>query len=289
MSMSEKILVVGATGTVGRPLVAELVNAGMAVRAASRDPERARGVLPAAAAIVPFDLERPATFGDALQGVERVFLMARPGDEHADHLAFPLIEAMERHGVRHVVDLSALGAEARPSFALRKIEQRLEASPMTFTHLRPNFFMQLFTSGSLLAAVRASAIRVPAALAKVSWIDARDVAAAAAAVLVAGKVHAGKAYTLTGPQALDHAEIAAMIHQACGRAVSYEAISEEEARRVLAQVGFPAPWVERLIGFYRLVRDELAAPVSSAVQDLTGRPARRFSAFASEHAAIWRG
>ena len=157
--MNTKILVVGATGTVGRPLVAELVNGGAAVRAATRDPARARGMLPDAAEIVPFDLERTDTFDDALQYVDRVFLIARPGDEHADHLAFPLIEAMERHGVRHVVDLSALGAEARPSFALRKVEQRLEASPMTFTHLRPNFFMQLFTGGSLLAAVRASAIR----------------------------------------------------------------------------------------------------------------------------------
>jgi uncharacterized protein YbjT (DUF2867 family) len=285
--MNARILVVGATGTVGCPLVAELVKGGADVRAATRDPSRARGMLPDAAEIVPFDLERTATFDDALQGVDRVFLMARPGDEHADRLAFPLIEAMERHRVRHVVDLSALGAEARPSFALRKVEQRIEASPMTFTHLRPNFFMQLFTDGSLLAAVRASAIRVPAALAKVSWIDARDVAAAAAAVLVADKVHAGKAYTLTGPQALDHAELAAVIEQVSGRPVRYEAISEEEARGVLSNAGFPTPWVERLIGFYRLVRDEAAAPVSSAVQDLLGRPARTFSAFAIEHAAMW--
>ncbi|MDQ2079380.1 NAD(P)H-binding protein [Xanthobacteraceae bacterium Astr-EGSB] len=287
--MNARILVVGATGTVGRPLVAELVKGGMAVRAATRDPARARGVLPEAAEIVPFDLERTDTFDDALHDVDRVFLMARPGDEHADHLAFPLIEAMERHGVRHVVDLSALGAEARPSFALRKVEQRIEASPMTFTHLRPNFFMQLFTGGSLLAAVRASAIRVPAALAKVSWIDARDVAAVAAAVLVSDLSYAGKAYTLTGSQALDHAELAAVIEQVSGRTVRYEAIGEEEARRVLSGAGFPAPWVERLIGFYRLVRDEAAAPVSSAVQDLLGRPARTFSAFACEHAAMWRG
>ena len=107
-------------------------------------------------------------------------------------------------------------------------------------------------------------------------------------MLVADKAHAGKAYTLTGPQAFDHAELAAVIEQVSGRAVRYEAISEDEARRVLSEAGFPAPWVERLIGFYRLVRDEAAAPVSPAVQDLLGRPARTFSAFASEHAAMWR-
>jgi uncharacterized protein YbjT (DUF2867 family) len=286
--MNGKILAVGATGTVGRTLVAELVKIGAAVRAATRDPAGARGMLPDAAEIVLFDLERSATFEDALRGVDRAFLIARPGDEHADRVAFPLIEAMERCNVRHVVDLSAMGTEARPSFALRKVEQRIEASSLTFTHLRPNFFMQMFIGGSLLAAVRASVIRVPAAFAKISWIDARDIAAVAAVVLDSDRTHAGKAYTLTGPQALDHAEVAAIIKEASACDLRYEAISEEVARRSLSEAGFPAPWVERLVGFYRLVRDGLAAPVSSAVEDLLGRPARTLSDFAQEHAAMWR-
>jgi len=181
--MKGKILVVGATGTVGSSLVAELVKVGVPVRAATRDPvsAAARGGFSSEAEIVSFDLTRAETFNAALDGVERAFLVARPGDEHADLLAFPLIDAMEKRGVRRVVDLSAMGAELRPSFALRKIELRLEASTMAFTHLRPNWFMQMLAGGAFLAAVHATrTLRVPAALAKISWIDARDVSAARA-------------------------------------------------------------------------------------------------------------
>jgi uncharacterized protein YbjT (DUF2867 family) len=286
--MTATTLVIGATGTVGRPLVAELAQAGVRVRAATRDPERARTDLPSGVELVCFDLEQPATFDPALDGVDRVFLMARPGDEHAERCAFPLIDAMEARGVRHVVDLSAMGAEVRPSFALRQVELRLEASPMAFTHLRPNFFMQMLTAGSLQASIRGGVMRLPAALAKISWIDARDVASVAAAVLLSPAEHAGNAYTLTGDQPLDHAEIAAIIAQASGHAVRYEPISEDDARRLLSAAGFPPPWVERLVGFYRLVREGHAAPSSPAVRALLGRPARTFAAFAREHAAAWR-
>jgi uncharacterized protein YbjT (DUF2867 family) len=284
-----RVLVLGATGTVGRSLVAELLEVGARVRAATRDPvrARARGGFASEVEVVPFDLERTATFDDALIGVDRVFLIARPGDDQADRLAFPLIAAMERRGVRHVVDLSAMGAEVRPSLALRRIEQRLEGSSLMWTHLRPNWFMQMFTSGTLLAAVRAGAIRVPAALAKISWIDARDIASVAAVALVSQDAHAGKAHTLTGAQALDYAEVAALIADASGRPVRYEAIGEEEARRVLSEAGFPPLWVERLVGFYRLVREGLASLTSPAMRDLLGRPARTFAAFAHEHAATW--
>jgi len=288
--VSGKVLVIGATGTVGRSLVAELVRADTRVRAATRDPANAirRGGFAKEVEVVPFDLERAGTFVGALDDVDRVFLVARPGDDHADRLALPLIDVMERSGVRHVVDLSAMGAESRPSFALRKVEQRLETSSLTFTHLRPNFFMQMFIGGALLAAVRSRAIRVPAALAKISWIDARDVASVAAAALISERVHAGRAYTLTGDQALDHAEVAAIIGEASGSDLRYEAITEDEARRVLSRAGFPPPWVERLVGFYRLVREGLAAPTSPVVRELLGRRARTFAAFAREHAAMWR-
>jgi uncharacterized protein YbjT (DUF2867 family) len=288
--MSGKVLVIGATGTVGRLLVTELVNTGTLVRAATRDPASAqdRGGFAGEVEIVHFDLERAETFDAALHDIDRVFLVARPGDDHADRLAFPLIDAMEKRGVRHVVDLSAMGAELRPSFALRKIEQRLETSPMAFTHLRPNFFMQMFTGGALLASVRARAIRVPAASAKISWIDVRDVAAVAAAALLSESAHTGKAYTLTGDQALDHAEVATLIRDASGIDVRYQAITEDEARDMLASAGFPPPWVERLIGFYRLVREGFAAPTSPAVRELLGKPARTFAAFAREQAAMWR-
>ena len=139
-------LVLGASGLVGGHVVQGLVARGCAVRCAGRRPREGW---------VRFDLTDPATFGPALAGVDRVFLVARPGDDAPQVVAAPLIEAMARAGVAHVVNLSAMGAELRPEFGLRKVELLLEASGMAFTHLRPNWFMQVFTVpplGPLLAA-----------------------------------------------------------------------------------------------------------------------------------------
>src|SRR3989441_4126768 len=196
--MAGEILVIGATGSVGSELVTQLVRRSERVRAATRNAEEAKRGLDNAIELVEFDLERPETFAVALDGVDRVFLIARPGDDHADRVAFPLIDEMKRREVRHVVDLSAMGVETRDDIALRKVERYLEDSGIGFTHLRPNFFMQIFSAGPLLMDIRSTdAIHIPAADAKLSYIDLRDIAAVAAVALTE-RGHVGKAYTLTG-------------------------------------------------------------------------------------------
>ena len=277
-----RILVVGATGTVGRELVKALRQRGEAVREATRAPR------PDNADAVRFDLERPETFAPALHGVDRVFLIARPGDEQADRFACPLIDEMARRGVRRVVNLTAMGTEHLPEAALYKVEVHLEASGMAFTHLRPNWFMQVFAGGPLLASIRGmGAVAMPTADARVSYIDVRDIAAVAAAALCdAG--HAGAAYTLTGDEALDTGEAAAHIGRAVGRRVVHVDLTEAQARGAMAGAGLPPERVERLIGFYRLVREGWCAPVSTAVRDVLGRLATPFSDFARDYASVWR-
>src|SRR5439155_1415057 len=85
--------------------------------------------------LVEFDFERPETFAPALEGVERVFLIARPGDEQADRVAIPLIDEMKRQGVRHVVNLTAMGVEMLEGMALKKVERYLEDSGIGFYRL----------------------------------------------------------------------------------------------------------------------------------------------------------
>ncbi len=288
--MSGEILVLGATGTVGAELVRLLVAQGARVRAATRRVQAAAALEALGGARpVAFDLERPATYAAALDGVERVFLIARPGDDTPERHSVPLIEAMlAARTVRHVVNLTAIGTERRPDFGLRKVELALEASGLGFTHLRPNFFMQLFAHGPLHEAIRArGVIAVPAADAKLSWIDARDIAAVAARVLCAPDAHAGRGYDLTGPEALDHAQVAASISEHGGRPVRYEALDEETARELIVHSGLTPAHAERLIGFYRLVRSGLAAPVSPDVERVLGRPATSFARFARDHAATF--
>lgn len=286
--MAGPILIIGATGTVGSELVAQLRGKGESVRGATRKPTEAARRSSPADEYVEFDLERPETFAQALQGIDRVFLMARPGDDHADRVALPLIDEMKHQGVRHVVDLSAMGVEKREEMALRKVERYLERSGMEFTHLRPNWFMQVFTGGPLLAGIRAAAaIQIPAGDAKISYVDVRDIVAMAAAALTEPG-HAGKAYTITGPQALHHREIAEQISAATGKAVRYVPLSEETARKALQSAGFPPERVERLIGFYQFVRAGFCEPVSPDTETVLGRQPISFERFANDYASRWR-
>ena len=282
--MKRAVLVIGATGTVGSKVLARLLALREPVRAATRDPSR-----PVGTEAVRFDFERPETFGPALRGVDRVFLIARPGDEDADLATIPLIDEMKRHDVRHVVNLSAMGTErADHAVALRRIELHLERSGIGFTHLRPNFFAQIFSTGPLLASIRATGvIALPAADAKISFVDALDVAEVAVAALCQSE-HIGKAYTLTGERALDHAEVARTISAAAGRAVRYVPLEEEDARENLVRAGMPEDRIERLVRFYRLVRGGAASPVSPSVRETLGRPALAFEDFARAHAAVWK-
>jgi uncharacterized protein YbjT (DUF2867 family) len=285
--MEGQILIIGATGSVGSELVSLLIQSGARVRAASREPAAAKQRSTSQIEFVEFDFERPQTFASALDGVDRVFLIARPGDEHPERAAIPLIDEMKRQGVRHAVNLSAMGVETRNDIGLRRVELYVEDSGIGFTHLRPNFFMQVFSSGPLLADIRLTgAIHIPAAAAKLSYVDVRDIAAVAAAALT-GQDHVGKVYTITGGQSLDHYQIAETISEAAHRAVQYVPISEEIAQRNLSAAGFSPERVERLIGFYRLVRDGFCAPISDDVEKVLGRPPISIAQFARDNASCW--
>jgi uncharacterized protein YbjT (DUF2867 family) len=282
------ILVLGATGTVGRNVLKGLADRGIEVIGASRDPGSAAKRAGIGVPFVEFDYDRPSTFTTAVCDISKVFMTVRPGDEHADVAALPFVKAMSRRKDEHVVLLSAMGAELRDDFALRRIELAIEASGMQFTFLRPNWFMQVFSSGSLLQGIKAKGmIALPVGQAKISYIDARDVADVAVESLT-DPVHRGKGYTLTGPHALSHDDIAAILSRVSGRSIRYIALEEDEGRQKLKETGFPQEWVERLIGFYRLVRSGWCAPVADEMPALLKHAPRTFDDFAAEHLECWR-
>ena len=125
---SGAVLVIGASGTVGRELLQELRLRGQRIRAAAREPLAASRSIDVQTEWIRFDYQREETFAPALQGVERVFIVLPPGDNTADIPASSFIRRMCEMNVRAVVDLSAMGAELNPSMAVRKVELFLEDS-----------------------------------------------------------------------------------------------------------------------------------------------------------------
>jgi uncharacterized protein YbjT (DUF2867 family) len=271
---------------VGRELLHELRLRGQRIRAAAREPLAASRCIDTETDWIRFDYQREETFAPALEGVDRVFMLLPPGDNTADIPAASFIRRMCDMSVRAVVDLSAMRAELNPMMAVRKVELFLEDCGLTFTHLRPNWFMQIFATGSLQEQVCGGRLYFPANRARISYIDARDIAAAAAMALTETG-HGGKAYTLTGPAALDHFEIARILSEAAERTVIYEPNTDEQAREAMSQAGIALAQRERLIGFYRFVREGFCEAVRPDLGSILRREPTSFDQFASDYAQQW--
>lgn len=289
------ILITGATGTIGCELVDLVSAAGMHVRAMARQPQQAAARIRASgreSAIewVQGDLSAPETLPRALDGVERAFLLS-PADPRQAELEEGFIAAASSAGVGHVVKISARGAALDASFPggrlHARIERALERSGLAFTHLRPHLFMQnLLRSAAVIR--DQGKIFAPMAEARISLVDARDVAAVAAAVLREGSRHAGKCYELTGPEALSFADIAAHFGAAAGRPVTYVDVPPEDARTAMLQRAMPEWLVDNVLALHACFRTGQWSAVAPAVREVTGRPARTFLDFARDHGDMLR-
>jgi uncharacterized protein YbjT (DUF2867 family) len=283
------ILVTGATGKVGRHVVAALKGRGTAVRITSRDPKKAAGKLGAGVEIIEADYARPDSLAPALAGVERLFLLCGANQRKAE-LEIGVVDAAKAAGVRHVVKLSVLDADERSSATVlrdhRRVERHIEGLGFEWTHLRPTLFMQHLLNHA--GAIKAEGvIHAPLEDARVSVVDTRDIGEVAVRALTEAG-HAGRAYDLTGPTAPSYGEIAAVFARVLGRPVRYESISAEEAHRHMRAAGSPE-WHATVLGeIYALYRAGEGARVSDDVERVTGRKPRRIEDFIRDHAAHFR-
>ncbi|MDX1674590.1 MAG: SDR family oxidoreductase [Longimicrobiales bacterium] len=286
--MAEKILVTGATGKVGSELVRRLADRRVEVKAGTRRPELAEGLFGGAVEVVELDYDVTSTWDGAVQWADRVFLVPPPFDPRGDERLVPFLDWAVQSGSQHVVLLSAMGIEAREQLALRRIEQRIQRTGVRWTLLRPNIYMQNFARGFVARAIREEgAFHLPVGDAHVSFVDGRDVASVAAEVLTADR-HFGEAYTLTGPDALDHHQVAAIIGEATGRSIGYEPIPEAEMQTVLADAGWPQGRADTFAGLMAAIREGRRSEVTPDIRRLLDRPPTSFRAFAEEHADDWR-
>src|SRR3712207_2111446 len=277
------ILVTGATGNVGRPLVGLLAEAGVPFKAFVRDPERARHLLGSAVELVRGDFAESATLEAALEGVEVMFLLN--GHPELESLA---TDAALRSGVRRVVKQSALAVGLEPPPFHRRIEQKLEHLGLGYTHLRPNAFMQTLAGYLPILMDAESTWRLPAGDGSVGWVDARDIAAVAFHALTE-EGHEGRAYAITDPESLSMAEVADKVSGTIGRQVDYEDVPPASAHRIMVERGLPAPFADFLVGFYAAVREGNHDLVTDTVEEVTGRQPYTFDSFVREHPAAFGG
>lgn len=287
MASTPTILLTGATGTIGTELTKLLVAQGVPFRALVRNPDdqpaQALRAL-TGVEVVAGDFNNAASLGRALTGIERAFLLTNStAQAEAQQLRF--VQEAQRTGVRHIIKQSQWAASAAsPVRFLRyhaAVEQAIRATGLAYTFLRPNLFMQ----GLLAfkdAVKKQGQIFAPIGDAKISAVDVRDIAAAAAASLIESG-HEDKTYDLTGPAALTHAEMAAELAAALGRPVAFVDVAPADLQHYLLQTGMD-PWqAEGLLEDYAHYHRSEAAEVAPGVRQATGQPPRDFAAFARDY------
>ncbi len=268
------IVVTGATGNVGRPLVSELVRAGCRVRAVTRNPRTAA---------LPPGVELASSATAALPGASAVFLNSRAlGDELA-----ATVHHAARSGVRKLVALSAINADddySRQPSRFRgdrnkEAEQLAVASGLDWVSLRPTVFATNF-AGMWGAQLRAGdAVFGPFAAASVAPIVESDIAAVAARAVLHDEL-VGRKISLTGPQALTTSELIGIIGAVLNRPLEYHEVPPEVVRKRFVELGFGAEFAD---AYMAMLADTVDKPalVTHEVGKITGRPATTFAQWVS--------
>ncbi|MFF9520970.1 NAD(P)H-binding protein [Streptomyces achromogenes] len=270
MTTSGTILVIGATGTTGGRTAAQLTAAGHRVRAASRRATPVPGAQP-----VRFDWYDPGTFGGALDGTDRVYLVPPLGDPDPATVMLPFLRQARAAGVRRAV---LLGSSAIPADGpgVGAVHRALPELFDQWAVLRPSWFMQNFTGTHMHARnIREHGVILTAAgSGRVGFVDADDIAAVAVHALTDDRAP-GTDLVLTGPQALGYDDIAAIVTEVTGRPVTHQPLTYERMRDRLAGQ-LPLEFAEMLAGMDRAIAEGAEDRTTDTVQRLTGRPPHSF-------------
>ncbi|CAM5486872.1 MULTISPECIES: NmrA family NAD(P)-binding protein [Streptomyces] len=277
------VLVIGASGTTGSRVVAQLAALGCEVRAASRRAaprEAARRATPQGG-IRParFDWYDPATYAEALRGADALYLVPPIGDPDPAAVMLPFLDRARTAGVRRVALLSS-SAIPRGGPAVGRVHDALPGLFDEWAVLRPSWFMQNFTGDHL----HARSIRTGGVIAtatgdgRVGFVDADDIAAVAARALT-DRTAPNTDLVLTGPEALSYDAVAAIITQVTGRPVTHRRLSVQQVRDHLA-ADVPADFAALLADLDRSIAEGAEDRTTDTVERMTGRPPRRFARFA---------
>ena len=281
------ILVTGASGNVGGAVVAELRNAQRTFKALFRS--RAEAAKAAGADVVIADFADRPGMKNALTGVDTVFLVCSPIPQLVE-LEGNVIDACVDAGVAHVVLHSALGAgDYDKSFPRwhRKVEDRLKATRLSHTILRPNGFFQNVVMYNAPSIRKEGAFYAAMGDAKVSHLDVADIATVAVKALERG-AHAGKTYELRGPEALSNAELAARISHFVGRKVSFVDIPEAAQRSAMLDMKMPEWQVTALLELQQYYRQGGGAKTDGVLQSLLGRAPRTMDEFLAANVSAFK-
>jgi uncharacterized protein YbjT (DUF2867 family) len=276
--MTAPIVITGASGNVGRAVVTALRARGLPARPALREP---------VGDAVRLDFLRPETFEPALAGAGGLFLLRPPPIADVQATLNRLVDVALAMGVSRVVFLSVIGADTRGYIPHAKVEKHLSRSAAEWTFLRAGFFAQNLGDAYRADICEHDELFVPAGAGRAAFIDVRDLGEVAARCF-AEAGHAGRAYTLTGPEALGFTEVAALLSAALGREIRYTRPGVLRYMARLRRRGLP--FAQRVVQTVLHVglRFGQGEGLDPTLARLLERPPRTLARYIADHVELWR-
>ncbi|ASD63898.1 SDR family oxidoreductase [Bdellovibrio bacteriovorus] len=282
--MELRIMVTGATGTMGTELVRQLHSMGREVVAVSRDLER----LPKDIKGMQVPLENRYLLEQAFRDVD-VLVFIQPLCENMIQQAENVVGAAKASGVQFVLKVSGLGASPVSRYLYQRIQgeadEILIQSGLRYCLLKPNIYMQCFLK-SHYESLMAGTLYLPQGEGRTSYVDARDVADVAAFLLQDPWRYQKRELVLTGERALSNAEAVSIISHYARRRVSYVPVTEEAARKTFNRE--ESSWMmEAQMSLHRAAREGAVAEVSGVLRKILGHDPRSFEEFCEDMKKAW--
>jgi len=288
--MSPNILITGATGNTGLPLVEQLANTGRDFRVMVRTSAKERLVNKGKAEVIVGDFNDDASLERALEGIERAYLVSPASLDMASHQK-NFVDAAKKMGVKHIVKLAALGAALdSPVGLLRRhadVEEYIKQSGIAYTFLRPHFFMENLL-GNVATVKNDGAIYSPLGDAGISPISTQDIAAVAVKALI-DDGYANKVYILTGPEVVTYGRIADILGEVIRRKVNYIPVSFDTAWEGMVKSGMPEWFADDLVRLMKTWADGKGDILSADVEKIIGRKPISLKEFLFKHKSLFFG
>lgn len=279
-----RVLVTGATGNVGREVVAASLTSGLVPTAAVRDPAKVTLDVDT----VVFDFHKQATWKTALTEQDLLFLVRPPAIADVDKNLNPFIEQAQLHGIEHIVFLSVEGADRNRFLPHARVEKYLAKTNVSHTNLRPGFFAQNLQDAYRKDILEDDRIFVPAGRAKVNWIDVRDIAEVAAMIFQDPVSHKGAGYPLTGPGPVSWSHVTGVLSEVTGRRIQYKDAFPPSYILHLRRRGLPIGAIVVQTILHTLLRFGKGAFQDPTLKQLLNRPPRNIETYIRDHAKLWK-
>jgi uncharacterized protein YbjT (DUF2867 family) len=270
------VAITGATGKTGRNVVSTALGRGWHVRALCRRPA-------AGGQWIPFDWDNQRSWSLAFAGSDAAYILIPFNHPGAAERTPDLIRSAAASGVERIVLLSSLDAEHAPEIsALHVCEAALLDAAVHGAVLRPTWFLDNFTTGSFASMIDSGELRLPAGTGRIPFIDTRDIADVAVATMTADGPSG--ILELTGPEAIDHAQAAAVLSTTLGHPISYHDVPIDAFITHMTTRGFPHDYAQFLAdALHDVATGALTIPVTDTVQRICGRPPYTITQFAQHH------